>query len=89
MPHCRCPCANKFYGIIDAAYTGAHLSILWIGRRSQKEAVWLMRKHSDIDLDLYDFACLIMMRRRRIRTIMSTKPQYKQLQLNVIPEPTT
>lgn len=79
--------ANKFYEIVDAAYSGAHLSMLWIGRRTQKEAVWLMKKHSSLDLDLYDYACFILMRRRRLRTILTTKPDYKQLQLSVIPEP--
>ena len=79
--------SNKFYEIVDAAYSGAHLSMLWIGRRTQKEAVWLMKKHSSLDLDLYDYACFILMRRRRLRTILTSKPDYKQLQLSVIPEP--
>lgn len=78
--------ANKFNEIIEEAYTGAHLSILWVGRRTQKDAIWMMRKNPDLQLDVYDFACYTLMKRRRIRTIMTTKIAYKHLQLNVIPE---
>ncbi len=81
------PLASKFGEIIDAAYTGAHLSILWIGRRTQKEAAWILRKHSELPLDFFDFAAVVLMKRRRIRTIMTTKSAYKKLEMTVIPEP--
>ena len=77
--------AVKFNEIIDEAHTGAHLSILWVGRRTQKDAIWMMRKHPDLQLDVFDFACCTLMKRRRIRTIMTTKIAYKQMRLNIIP----
>ncbi len=77
--------SNKFNEIIEDAHTGAHLSIIWVGRRTQKDAIWMMRKNPDLQLDVFDFACCTLMKRRRIRTIMTTKNAYTQLHLNVIP----
>lgn len=81
------PLANKFGETIEAAYMGTHLSILWIGRRTQKEAAWMLRKHSELPLDFFDFAGVVLMKRRRIRTILTTKAAYKKLEMTVIPEP--
>jgi predicted nucleic acid-binding protein len=78
--------ANKFYETIEAAHTGAHMSILWVGRRTQKDAVWLMRKHSNLDLDLYDFASYVLMKRRRLHNILTTKQDFKELNVTVLPE---
>lgn len=78
--------AWKFNEIIEEAYTGTHLTILWIGRRNQKEAVRLMRKHAELPLGLYDFASYILMKRRRINTILSLRGGYNQLELKVLPE---
>ena len=78
--------AWKFNEIIEEAYTGTHLTILWIGRRNQKEAMRLMRKHAELPLGLYDFASYILMKRRRISTILSLRSGYNQLELKVLPE---
>lgn len=78
--------ALKFNEVIEEAYTGTYLSILWIGRRTQKEAVRLLRKNPEMLLDLYDFAAFIFMKRRRIQNIMTTKTAYDRLGFKVIPE---
>ena len=78
--------AGKFNEIIDEAHTGTHLNILWISRRTQKEAARLLRKKPDAGLGIFDFAGYILMRRRRIRTIITTKAAYNSLELKVIPE---
>jgi predicted nucleic acid-binding protein len=78
--------ASKFNEVIEEAYTGAYLHILWIGRRTQKEAVRLFRKESHLSLGLYDFAAYIFMKRRRIGTIVTTKTAFKKLGVNVVPE---
>lgn len=78
--------ANQFSLTIEEAYTGNHLTILWVGRRTQKEAIRLLREHSELTLDVYDFAAYLLMKRKRINTILSTKPAYKSLGLRVIPD---
>lgn len=80
------PIAKKFSTTIEEAYTGTYLSILWIGRRTQKEAIRLMRQHMDLDLDVYDFASYVLMQRRRINSVMTTRADYRSLGLRVIPE---
>jgi predicted nucleic acid-binding protein len=77
--------AGKFNEIIEDAYTGTHLNILWISRRTQKEAVRMLRKQPDLGLDVYDFAACILMRRRRIQTVITTKNGFNSLELKVIP----
>ncbi len=79
--------AGKFTDVIEEAYTGAYLNILWIGRRTQKEAVRMFRRSPEVPLGLYDFAASIFMKRRRIRMIITTKKAFAQLGLKVLPEP--
>ncbi len=78
--------AIQFNQTIEEAYAGTHLSIAWIGRRTQKEAFRLLRKHADLELDLYDLAAYLTMRRRRITTVVTIKTGYQSLGLRVIPE---
>ncbi len=77
--------AFKFYETIEEAYTGTHLHILWVGRKTQREAVRLMRKHPELDLNLYDYAAYMFMNRRRIRNIFTTKASFQELGLKVLP----
>lgn len=78
--------AARFNEIIEEAYTGAYLHILWVGRRTQKEAVRLFRKEAYLSLGLYDFAAYVFMKRRRIQTIITTKTAFGKLGFKVIPE---
>lgn len=78
--------ANKFNEAIEEAYTGAHLTILWIGRRGQKEAGRKMRNNPAIPLTIFDFAAYNLMQRRRVHRVMSTKRAFRQLGLEVLPE---
>ena len=78
--------AGKFSEIIEEAHTGTHLNILWISRRTQKEASRLFRQKADLELDIFDFASYILMKRRRIATIITTKKAYNSLELKVVPE---
>jgi predicted nucleic acid-binding protein len=74
----------KFNEILDDAHLGNHLRILWIGRRTQKEALRWMRKHPQLSLHLYDFAHAVFMQRRRINTILSERVEFKKLGYTVI-----
>lgn len=76
----------KFNEIIEDAHIGNFLRVLWIGRRTQKEAIRLMRKHSQISLQLYDFANAVLMERRGINTILSDQNEFKKLGYRVLPE---
>ena len=74
----------KFNEILDDAHLGNHLRIMWIGRRTQKEALRWMRKHPQLSLHLYDFAHAVLMERRRINTILSQQIEFKKLGYKVI-----
>ncbi|NIW78602.1 MAG: hypothetical protein GWN16_03685 [Calditrichae bacterium] len=78
--------AGKFHETIEEAYTGTHLKILWIGRRTQKEAVRQMRRNATISLHVYDFASFVLMNKRRIHSILTTKSGFNELGLKVIPQ---
>lgn len=71
--------ALKFNEIVEEAHLGNHLRILWIGRRTQKEAIRAMRKNADVPLHLYDFAHIVLMEKRRIKNILSTKAAFADL----------
>lgn len=77
--------AFQFYDIVEEAHLGAYLRVLWIGRRTQKEALRLMRKYPKLPLGLYDFANVVLMNRRRIPTIFSFNTAYGELGLKVVP----
>lgn len=76
----------KFNEILEDSHLGNYLRIIWIGRRTQKEAIRQMRKHSQISLQLYDFAHSVLMERRRINTILSERTEFKKLGYRVLPE---
>ena len=74
----------KFNEILEDAHLGNHLRIMWIGRRTQKEALRWMRKHPQLSLHLYDFAHAVLMERRRINTILSDQLEFKEFGYKVI-----
>lgn len=76
----------KFNEIVEDAHIGNYLRIMWIGRRTQKDAIRLMRKHSKVSLQLYDFANAILMERRGINSILSDRVEFKKLGYRVLPE---
>ena len=78
----------KFNEIIEDAHMGNYLRVMWIGRRTQKEAIRLMRKNSQISLQLYDFANAVLMERRGINTILSERTEFKNLGYHVLSETT-
>lgn len=78
----------KFNEIIEDAHMGNYLRVMWIGRRTQKEAIRLMRKNSQIPLQLYDFANAVLMERRGINTILSERTEFKNLGYRVLSEAT-
>lgn len=78
--------ANKFNEIIDEAHKGTYLNILWVGRRTQKDAGRSMRSNPEIELSIFDFAAYNLMKRRRIHRILTTKNAFKKLGFEVIPE---
>ncbi len=75
--------AVRFQSIVDEAYLGTYLRILWIGRRTQKDAFRLMRKHPELDLHLYDFASILLMDRRSIHHILTTKEDFQKIGLHI------
>lgn len=72
--------------ILEDSHLGNYLRIMWIGRRTQKEAIRLMRKHAQISLQLYDFAHVVLMERRGINTILSQHTEFKKMGYRVLPE---
>jgi len=76
----------KYNEIVEDAHLGNHLRILWIGRRTQKEAVRFMRKHPNLPLHLYDFAHAVLMEKRRINTLISGRIEFKKLGYTILPE---
>jgi len=71
--------ANQFNEIIENANLGNHLRILWIGRRTQREAMRLMRKYGESNLSLFDFAHSVFMEKRNIQKILTTKTEFTEL----------
>jgi predicted nucleic acid-binding protein len=76
--------AIRFHEILEEAHIGAHLRILWVSRRSQKEAMRLLRKNSGLTLHFYDFAHAVLMERRRIKNILTTKKEFYELGYKVL-----
>jgi len=77
--------ANRFYEIMEEAWLSTHLHILWIGRRTQKDAVRLFKKFPEMELTLFDCANIVLMNRRNIRFIMSDNSVYEQMGFKVVP----
>ncbi|MEJ2634637.1 MAG: hypothetical protein P8184_05030 [Calditrichia bacterium] len=78
--------ANRFYDIIEEAWSGAHLHILWIGRRTQRDAIKLFKKFPDSQLTLFDCANVVLMNRRNIRFIMTSNMAYSKMGFKIVPE---
>lgn len=78
--------ASNFYQILEEAWLGTHLHFLWIGRRTQRDAVKLFKKFPDYQLSLFDFANVVLMNRRNIRFIMTTNETYGKMGFKVVPE---
>lgn len=78
--------AKKFYSTIEEAQAGTHLSVLWIGRRTQKEAFRLFNNSGESDLSLFDYAAIIFMKRRRIKSILTTNPAFHKVGLTLLPD---
>lgn len=78
--------AQQFYESLEEAYSGAHLHILWVGRKTQREAIRFLRNNPDTNLTVFDFAAFIFMNRRRIRTIFTQKKDFQKLGLIVYPD---
>jgi len=76
----------QFLDILDDAHLGGYLRVLWVGRRTQKDATRLMKRHASLPLSLFDHANAILMDRRRIHAILTLKKQYESLGLKVFPE---
>lgn len=77
--------ANKFYEILETAWLGTYLHFLWIGRRTQRDAVKLFKKFPDEKLSLFDCANIVLMNRRNIRFIMTENPVYNKMGFKMIP----
>lgn len=78
--------ANRFYDILEDAWFGTHLHVLWIGRRTQKDAIKLFKKFPDSNLSLFDCANVVLMNRRNIRFIMTENTAYSKMGFKIIPE---
>ncbi len=78
--------AIKFTEILDDAWLGTHLNFLWIGRRTQKDAIKLFKKFPDLPLSIFDFANVVLMNRRNIRFIMTTNQAYSKMGFKIVPE---
>jgi len=78
--------ALKFTEILEEAWLGTHLRFLWIGRRTQRDALKLFKKFSEEPLSLFDFANVVLMNRRNIRFIMTTNQGYSKLGFKITPE---
>jgi len=78
--------ASKFYEILEEAWLGTHLHFLWIGRRTQKDAMKLFKKFPENNMSLFDFANVVLMNRRNIRFIMTTNSEYGKMGFKVVPD---
>ncbi|MBN2365126.1 MAG: type II toxin-antitoxin system VapC family toxin [Calditrichaeota bacterium] len=78
--------AIRFAEIIDEAWLGTHLHFLWIGRRTQRDAIKLFKKFPDYELSLFDYANIVLMNRRNIRFIITTNSAYNKLGFKIVPE---
>ena len=77
--------ALEFLRTIEDAYITLNLRVLWIGRRTQRDALRLFEKHRDIPLRYFDFAHVILMQRRNIHAILSTNSTFEKLGITVLP----
>ncbi len=77
--------ALEFLKTIEDAYITLNLRVLWIGRRTQRDALRLFEKYREIPLRYFDFANIILMQRRNIHAILSTNTAFEKLGITVLP----
>ncbi len=77
--------ALEFLKTIEDAYITLNLRVLWIGRRTQRDALRLFEKYRDVPLAYFDFAHIILMQRRNISSILSTNPEKEKLGISTLP----
>lgn len=80
--------AHHLYEIIEEAWFGTHLHILWIGRKTQWDAIKMWKRSPDSSLSVFDFASIILMNRRNIRVIMAKNMEFSEFGFKIIPETT-
>ena len=78
--------ANRFMETVEEAHAGTHLSIYWVGRRTQREGQRLFKKYPDLQLSLFDFTSYAVITRRRIHTILTTRRDFEKLGLKILPD---
>ncbi len=78
--------ANRFYDILEEAWLGTHLHVMWFGRRTHKDAIKLFKKFPDSQLSFFDCVNVVLMNRRNIRFIMTSNTAYSKMGFKIIPE---
>jgi predicted nucleic acid-binding protein len=78
--------ALRFSEILEEAWLGTHLHFLWIGRRTQRDALKLFKKFPEEPFSIFDFANVVLMNRRNIRFIMTTNQVYSKMGFKIVPE---
>ena len=79
--------ALRIYEIIEEAWLGTYLHVLWIGRRTFRDAVKMFAKFPDSGFTIFDFANVLLMNRRNIRFILTTHKEYDEYGFKIIPAP--
>ena len=77
--------ALEFLKTIEEAYITLNVRVLWIGRRTQRDALRLFEKYRDLPLTYFDFAHIILMQRRTINAILTSNTGFEKLGLTVLP----
>jgi predicted nucleic acid-binding protein len=78
--------AFRFHEIVEEAWFGTHLHILWIGRKTQWDALKMWKRFPNLKLDVFDFASVILMNRRNIRQILTRNRDFYELGFKILPE---
>ncbi len=78
--------ALRFYEIIEEAWLGTYLHVLWIGRRTFRDALKLFAKYPKSVFTVFEFANVLLMNRRNIRFVLTTKFEYDEFGFKIIPE---
>lgn len=76
----------QFYNIVEEAWLGSYLHVLWIGRRTIKEAIKLFKRFTENKAGLFDFANVILMNRRNIRFIFTQSDFYSEMGFKILPK---
>ncbi len=76
----------EFYNIIEEAWLGNHLLILWLGRRTMKDAFKLFKRFPESRLSVFDCANIMLMNRRNIRFILTSNVAYSEMGFKVVPD---